>query len=109
MTTLAQARACALGLPEAVEQDHHGMASFRIRDKIFATVPDDAHVRIMLEDTEIRAVVAEHPDVCSEVYWGKRLSCVVVDLARATPQLVDELLTEAWARKAPKRLVRDAD
>ena len=109
MTTLAKARAYALGLPEAGEQDHHGMASFRIRGKIFATVPDDAHLRIMLEDTEIRAAVAEHPDICSEVYWGKRLSCVVVDLARATPQLVEELLAEAWARKAPKSLARDAD
>jgi hypothetical protein len=109
MTTLAHARACALGLPEAVEQDHHGMASFRIRGKIFATVPDDSHLRIMLEDIEIRAVVAEHPDVCSELYWGKRLSCVVVDLPRAAAQLVEELLIEAWARKAPKRLVRDND
>jgi hypothetical protein len=109
MTTLAQARRFALSLPEASEQDHHGMASFRIRGKIFATVPDGAHVRIMIEDTEIRAVVAEHPDACAEVYWGKRLSCVVVDLARADPQLVEELLAEAWARKAPKSLVRDVD
>lgn len=40
MTTLARARTIALGLPEATEQDHHGMASFQIRGKIFATVPD---------------------------------------------------------------------
>ena len=40
MTTLRRARQLALALPEATEQDHHGMASFRVRGKIFATVPD---------------------------------------------------------------------
>jgi len=104
MTTLQQARALALALPEASEQDHHGMASFRIRGKIFATVPDDAHLRIMADDRAIHWAVAEHPAACREFYWGKRLACVVVDLVRASPELVDELLVEAWARKAPKTL-----
>jgi hypothetical protein len=107
MTTLSRARAAALALPQATEQDHHGMASFRIRGKIFATVPDAAHLRIMLEETEIRATVAEHPGVCQELYWGKRLSCVVVDLARATSPLVEDLLAEAWARSAPKGRARE--
>jgi hypothetical protein len=31
------ARHLALGLPEAVEQDHHGRPSFRVGGKIFAT------------------------------------------------------------------------
>jgi len=42
---LAQARSLALSLPEATEQDHHGMPSFRVRGKIYATVPDDEHIR----------------------------------------------------------------
>ncbi len=28
----------ALALPESVEQDHHGMPSFRVRGRIFATL-----------------------------------------------------------------------
>jgi len=109
MTTLQQARALALALPEASEQDHHGMASFRIRGRIFATVPDDAHLRIMVDDRAIHWAVTDHPSACQEFYWGKRLACVVVDLARATPELVDELLVEAWARKAPQKLARSLD
>lgn len=35
-----QVHAIALGFPEAVEQDHHGFPSFRVRSKIFATLPD---------------------------------------------------------------------
>jgi len=105
VTTLARARTIALGLPEATEQDHHDMTSFRVRGKIFATVPDDTHLRVMVDETEIRAAVAQNPNACQEFYWGKRLACVVVHLPRATAALVEELLTEAWARKAPKKLL----
>ncbi|MDQ2723338.1 MAG: MmcQ/YjbR family DNA-binding protein [Actinomycetota bacterium] len=106
MTDLALARSLALSLPEAVERDHHGMPSFRVRGKIYATVPDDEHVRIMLDEHEIRAAVAENPQTCVELYWGERLSCVVVTLDAASPELLQELITEAWLRKAPKTLTR---
>ena len=80
------------------------MPSFRVRGKIFATVPDDSHLRVMVDEMGIRAAVAEHPDACQGFYWGKRLACVVVVLGHAKPELVSELLTEAWVRKAPKGL-----
>ena len=105
MVDLAQARLIALALPETIEQDHHGMPSFRVGGKILATVPDDEHIRIMLVEDEIRAVVAEYPDVCAPFYWGKKLACVLVSLPPATPNLVEELLTEAWLSKAPRSLV----
>jgi len=101
---LAQARSLALSLPEATEQDHHGMPSFRVRGKIYATVPDDEHIRIMLDEHEIRAAVAANPQACAERYWGKRLSCVVATLDAASPELLAELIIEAWLRKAPKAL-----
>lgn len=107
MATLAQARRLALALPESTEEDHHGLASFRVRGKIFATVPDDSHLRVMVDEVEIRAAVAENPGTCQEFYWGKRLACVVVALRPATPALLEELLTEAWLRKAPKALAAE--
>jgi hypothetical protein len=107
MTTLGRARQIALALPEATEQDHHGMASFRVRGKIFATVPDHQHIRIMLSENEIRASVAEHPDVCGEAYWGKKLTAVVVELAAVRLDVLRELLTDAWLGKAPRSLVRE--
>ncbi len=101
----------ALSLPEAVVQDHHGMSSFRVRGKIFATVPDVGHVRVMAGESEIRAAVAEDPDTFQPLLWGKRLSCVVVDLARVDHAQLRELLAEAWLTKAPAsaaRAYRDA-
>ncbi|MGH3621598.1 MAG: hypothetical protein ACRDQ5_07385 [Sciscionella sp.] len=44
MLTVEDARRFALSLPEATEQPHFEMSSFRVRGKIFATVPvDEAH------------------------------------------------------------------
>ncbi|MEO9220607.1 MAG: MmcQ/YjbR family DNA-binding protein [Mycobacteriaceae bacterium] len=107
MSDFAIARTLALSLPEATEQDHHGMASFRVRGKIYATVPDPEHLRVMLGEHDIRAAVAENPQTCAELYWGKRLSCVVVTLAAARPELLAELITDAWLSKAPKGLARE--
>jgi hypothetical protein len=104
MTTQESLRGFALALPEATEQDHHGMVSFRVGNKIFATVPDHEHIRIMVDESEILAAAAENPLACEPFYWGKRLACVVVDIRKARPGLVTELLTEAWLRKASKRL-----
>ncbi|MHB8448879.1 MAG: MmcQ/YjbR family DNA-binding protein [Mycobacteriales bacterium] len=104
--TVHDARSMALSLPNVTEQDHHGMASFRIRGKIFATVPDDQHLRVMVDEDEIRAAVSENPNVFHEFYWGTRLACLVVDLAGASAQQVRELLNEAWLGKAPAVLAR---
>lgn len=104
--TVERARRLALALPQVTEQDHHGLASFRVRAKIFATVPEDEHLRVMVDEDEIRAAVSENPAVFHEFYWGKRLACLVVDLPGTSPDQLRELLTEAWLRKAPMSLAK---
>lgn len=95
-----EARAAALALPEAVEQDHHGRPSFRVKAKIFATLWDRDHVNVMLDQDGIRTAVQDHPDVCAEMWWGKRLAAVQVDLTRVEPALLEELMADAWERRA---------
>ncbi|MEM7247294.1 MAG: MmcQ/YjbR family DNA-binding protein [Acidobacteriota bacterium] len=96
----------ALALPEATEEDHHGRASYRVRSKIFATVPDDEHLNVMLDADAASAAIAARPAACAELWWGKRLTGVRLSLAEADPELVDDLLTEAWRQRAPKTLAR---
>ena len=104
---LAAARRLALALPEATEEDHHGMPSFRIRGKIFATVPDDRTLRVMLDPDMARAVAASDPAAFEELWWGKKLSGVAVTLSRARRAQVAELLEQAWRRRAPRALLAD--
>jgi hypothetical protein len=98
------ARKIALRLPEAVEQDHWGNPSFRIRGRIFATVPDDTHLNVMIDPFDVDAVVRAEPESCAEILWGKEVRGVRVSLPKASPAMVEELLRVAWKRKAPKRL-----
>jgi hypothetical protein len=93
----------ALSLPEAAEQDHHGRPSFRVAGKIFATLWDERHMNVMLDQPGILTAVEDHP-WCAERWWGKRLAAVEVDLERADPAVLAELLADAWEGKAPTRL-----
>jgi hypothetical protein len=99
-----QAREIALALPEALEQDHHGRPSFRVGGKIFATQWDDEHMNVMLDEGGILTAIHEAPETCEEVWWGKRLAAVRVNLTRVDPKLLANLLADAWELKAPKRL-----
>lgn len=105
MASADEARRIALALPETLEQDHHGRPSYRVAGRIFCTQWDEGHVNVMLDEDGIRTAVQTHPNVCAEVWWGKRLSAVRVTLADADAGLLDELLADAWEGKAPRRLV----
>jgi hypothetical protein len=102
-----QARRIALALPEAVELDHHGRPSFRVDGRIFATLWDEHHMNVMLDEDGIRTAVQAAPEICEEVWWGKRLAAVRVDLRWAPEELLADLLGDAWEGKAPARLLRE--
>src|SRR5437660_8869233 len=96
MVTLDEARRIALALPEAVEQAHHGRPSFRVAGRIFATLWDEHHMNLMLDQPGILTAVQEYPGICEEVWWGRRLAAVRVDLRLADARLLRELLADAW-------------
>lgn len=106
MVTREQARELALALPGAVEQGHHGRPSFRVGGKIFATQWDAEHMNVMLDHDGIFTAIHDAPETCEEVWWGKRLAAVRVDLRRVSADALANLLADAWEGKAPKRLLR---
>lgn len=104
MVKVREVRRLALSLPEASEKGHHGIPSFRVADKIFATVPDDEHLHVMVGPDETDMAVSAAPHAFEELRWGKRHAGVRVNLAAADIDLLTVLLSEAWRRKAPRRL-----
>jgi hypothetical protein len=104
MLSASQARELALALPEAVEADHHGRPSFRVAGKIFATLWDEHHLNVMLDEGGVRTAVESEPEACQEVWWGKRLAAVRVDLRRVDHRTLASLLEDAWEGKAPRGL-----
>jgi len=97
-----------MSLPEVTEQPHHDMSSFRVRGKIFVTVPpDEEHLHVFVDEPEITASVAEDPAAFEPLRWGRQVRGVRVNLAAAPANRVQELIEESWRRKAPKRLLAD--
>jgi hypothetical protein len=108
MTGLDQVRRFALSLPGATEEPHFDMTSFRVRGKIFLTVPaDEMHLHVFAERDEIDAAVAEVPAAFEQLMWGRRVAGVRVSLLDAPADRVLELVEDAWRRKAPARLIAE--
>jgi hypothetical protein len=94
-------RDIVLSLPGSHEADHWGNPSFRVRDRIYATMPDPQHLNVMIDPFDVDAVIREDPEACSQLWWGKELRGVRVNLRTASRELVASLLESAWRRKAP--------
>ena len=106
---IAAFRSFALSLPEAVELPHFERASFRVRKRIFATLrASDGMAVLKLPREEQAALVAMHPEVYASTPWGHQ-GWTSVDLDRADPVELRELIVEAWRGVAPKRLVAAHD
>jgi hypothetical protein len=104
-----QVRKFALSLPETAEAPHFNYASFRVRGKIFATVPpEETHVHIFVSDEERERALLLNPECLEKLFWGAKVVGVRVTLSKAKSALVSALLREAWTRKAPKSLVAKA-
>ena len=105
---LQQACTYALSLPEATEEPHFEYASFRVRGKIFATVPPDGvHMHIFVEEDQRATLIAAHPEAFTPLHWGAKVVGIRVLLAQAEADTVKRLLRQSWMRKAPKRLAAE--
>lgn len=104
MVYVRDVRAIALDLPETSEQDHFGRPSFRVRGRIFATLPDAEHMNVMVDPLDVDGAVNEDRAACEPLYRGKQLRGVRVRLRVVSPELTRDLLHAAWRAKAPRAL-----
>ncbi len=103
-------RRFALSLPEVSEQPHFHLTSFRVKGKIFATMPPDgSFLNVFVDDEQREVMTAVDPAVYETLRWGKQIAGLHVRLPAAKGADVKTLLRAAWERKAPKKLPRAAD
>ena len=99
------ARKFALSLPEAAEAPHFDYSSFRVRGKIFATVPPDGlHLHIFVGDEDREPALELHGEFAEKLVWGGKVVGLRLSLPKADPEVVKTLLRRAWRRKAPQVL-----
>jgi hypothetical protein len=96
----------ALSLPQASEQPHFHLASFRVNGKMFATLaPDGSYLNVFVDDAQREIMVTVDPKAYETLWWGKKVMGLHVHLAAAKKRDAEALLQSAWERKAPKSLL----
>jgi hypothetical protein len=110
--TASQLRELALGLPGAQERETWGHPTFRVRDKIFASMfeGDDGVVATVKASPEDQAeLVAADPATFAVASHVGRYGWTRVQLDRVDPDEMRDLVVEAWRRTASKRAVAAFD
>ena len=115
MIGLSELRAIAMTLPEVEEgppvQAARRIAAFKVAGKSFVGVEKGGvTMTVSLAKKEAKAVAAEHPDACEEIWRnGKIFMGLRVDLSKVPARRVRELIEQSWRHSAPKRIVAAYD
>ena len=99
-----EARDFMLRLPQVTEYDHGGLPAFRVAGKRFASMLDADGMNLMPGEEAIRAAAALWPTPCYERFFAGRLTSVGVSFAALDDGVAEELIYDAWAHRAPRRL-----
>lgn len=102
-------RAIALSLPEAEEHPHFDRASFRVRGKIFATLPPvgaDGAGKVVLKLPVLVKESLRETDAGAIVPLGNwdRGGWTQLDIGRMDEGKLADLIRLAWREVAPKKL-----
>jgi hypothetical protein len=113
--TLQRVRKICLAFPETSEKLAWGHPTFRVRDKIFATIgvnPEDGNKVTMTAKPppgEQEALLAEGPPFFFPKYVGVRGWIGFAVNSQTDWKLVAELIEDSYREIAPKRVVAQLD
>jgi hypothetical protein len=106
MLSHADIRAAALALPEAYEEAHFDIPSFRVNRKIFCTLHlDQPRIVLKLDPEDQHNLLDGGAVLAVEGSWGRK-GWTYLYFERADRGRLEQLLRLAWATVAPKRLLK---
>ena len=84
----------------------YGTPALRVKRAFLARLREDGETLVVPVDPDERPLLVDaHPDELFVTKHYENWPLVLVALPHVRPQLVRELVEDAWAAKAPKRLV----
>jgi hypothetical protein len=104
--TFKQLQRLCLSLPEVEERETWGDATFRVRGKIFVISSPEgksASIKASLDDQS--GLIAMDPETFAVAAYTGKYGWVRMRLAGVPADLGSRLITNAWRRTAPRRLV----
>jgi hypothetical protein len=103
-------RRIALALPETAEKSHFGKADFRVRNRIFASLPADDRGVLNLTMEEQAMLAEAEPGIFRPVKggWGRK-GWTEIDLSAADEATLRGACAMAWRNVAPPALIRQGE
>lgn len=105
---IEEVRKLALSFPETYEQEHFGIPSFRVRNKIFSTLRETENrvmVKLSPEDQSVFCAIDSAHFQPVPGGWGAK-GATLVDLETVGSEIFCDALTTAFRLAAPKSLSR---
>jgi hypothetical protein len=100
---LQTVRKAALSLPDTTEEPHHHFGSFRVRGKIFITMPPgDEFIHLFLRESDREFALAVYPEFVEKLLWGGKVVGVRVTLENADTAVVKGMIRKAYTTQANK-------
>lgn len=104
--TYESVREIALALPQVEEGTCYGTPALRVKGKLLARLREDGETLVVRVDPfERDQLLSAHPETYFLTDHYRPYPYVLVQLLLAEPEALHELLENAWALQAPKRLV----
>jgi hypothetical protein len=101
---IATVRKHAMSLADVTEEPHFAYSSFRIRGKIFVTVPPgDEVIHVFVGEEDRERTLAMYPEWAEKLMWGAKATGLRVTLADAPAPAVKALIGKAYEARARKR------
>lgn len=106
----ADVRRIALSLPDAMERETWGSATFRVRDKIFVTLSaDGTHASVKAKKAHQQTIIASNPKAFGVPPYVGQHGWVLVHVRRVRVHAMRQLIIDAWRLTAPRRTVAAYD
>lgn len=93
----------ALAMEATTEEPHHDYSSFRVRGKIFVTIPPgEAFIHVFVGEEDRARALAMYPEFIEKLMWGSKALGLRVALDQAEPSVVKALVTRAYETRVAK-------
>jgi YjbR len=96
-------RKFALSLDAVTEEPHHQFSSFRVRGKIFVTIPPgDEYLHVFIDEQARELTLTMYAECVEKLLWGGKVVGIRVNLTQAKPSVVKSLVESAYHFRVSK-------
>ena len=109
MATEADVRRIALSLPETTEKPSYGTPGFRVKDKLFLRLRNEAEGGLVVFVSDLGekdALIESEPEKFFTTPHYDGYATVLVNLPAVDVDELAELITDSWRNKAPARVLK---